>query len=108
MKILEIYDQTRREIFHKFIDPVSSANLERIWIDGSTALEKDPALQFMHAASQDPAKLAHLIRVSSRLIRSGDGLRSNQKSQAQDVLTADLTKHYDLINGVSASAGTKG
>lgn len=62
----------------------------------------------MHAASQDPAKLAHLIRVSSWSNRSRDGLRANQKSQAQDVLSADLTKHYDLNNGVSASAGIKG
>ncbi|KIW13561.1 hypothetical protein PV08_08749 [Exophiala spinifera] len=64
LKILEIYDQTRREIFNKFIDPISSANLERIWIDGSTALEKDPTLQYMHAAAQDPARLGHLLRVS--------------------------------------------
>lgn len=69
LKILEVYDQTRREIYHKFIDPVSSANLERIYQDGSTALETDPGLQFIHAASQDPTKMAQLLRVSSRLIR---------------------------------------
>ncbi|RVX69825.1 hypothetical protein B0A52_05659 [Exophiala mesophila] len=84
LKILEVYDQTRREIYHKFIDPVSSANLERIWLDGSTALETDPGLQFIHAASQDPIKMAQLLH-------------------SQDVLTADLTQHYDVKTGIAGS-----
>ncbi|KIW38763.1 uncharacterized protein PV06_09708 [Exophiala oligosperma] len=77
LKILDIYDEKRREIYHNLIDPMSSSNLKRVIQDGSTALEKDPILQYISFASKEPAEAANLFHM-------------------QDALTADLTRFYDL------------
>lgn len=44
---------------------MSSSNLKRVIQDGSTALEKDPILQYISFASKEPAEAANLFHVAS-------------------------------------------
>lgn len=63
LEILERYDEKRREVFSKFTDPLSSSNLERLFEDGATILDRDPALQYIKAASMDPIQSSQLPKV---------------------------------------------
>jgi 2-polyprenyl-6-methoxyphenol hydroxylase-like FAD-dependent oxidoreductase len=55
--ILDKYDEVRREIFHKVISPISTANYLRVASDPDevNVLETDPFLKMVHAAKSDPA-----------------------------------------------------
>lgn len=63
LKILEVYDEKRRDIYHKFTDPISTTNLERLFQDGASALETDPVLQYIKTVSADPAESTKLQKV---------------------------------------------
>ena len=54
--ILDKYDEVRREIFHKVISPISTANYLRVASDPDkvNVLETDPFLKTVHAAKSDP------------------------------------------------------
>ncbi|KEF54371.1 uncharacterized protein A1O9_09537 [Exophiala aquamarina CBS 119918] len=95
LKILDVYDKKRREIYHNVIDPMSSSNLRRMFQDGSTALEKDPILQYINFASKETAETAKLLHVASNLPLSPGRIKLILL-QMQDALTADLTEFYDL------------
>lgn len=98
LKILEVYDEKRREIYRNFIDPVSTANLNRCRQEGSKALENDKILQFIKMASQDKAETSKLLHVSNDSQTPGYKDTFTDLSKAQDTLTADLTPFYDLEN----------
>ncbi|KEF56921.1 uncharacterized protein A1O9_07111, partial [Exophiala aquamarina CBS 119918] len=53
LKILEVYCQKRRAIYHNFIDPVSTANLNRCRQEASGALKNDEVLKMIKIASED-------------------------------------------------------
>jgi len=66
--ILDKYDEVRREMYHKFIDPVSSENLRRLnGQDPEKAKEQDPLLQMLERASKDP-ELARTMQLVSNTI----------------------------------------
>ncbi|KAK3201621.1 hypothetical protein GRF29_164g13824, partial [Pseudopithomyces chartarum] len=54
--ILDKYDEVRREIFHKVISPISTANYLRVASDPDkvNVLETDPFLKTVNAAKSDP------------------------------------------------------
>ncbi|KAK6199102.1 hypothetical protein LQW54_010084 [Pestalotiopsis sp. IQ-011] len=60
--ILDIYSKVRREKYRQFVDPISSANLIRMYDeDPNTVLQRDEALQMMKSIGNDPAKRKALI-----------------------------------------------
>lgn len=65
--ILDKYDQVRRDMWHKFIDTVSSDNLRRLNSqDPEKALEEDKLLQTLQVASRDTSLARELQLVSHR------------------------------------------
>ncbi|KEF59448.1 uncharacterized protein A1O9_04292 [Exophiala aquamarina CBS 119918] len=66
--ILDKYDEVRREMWHKFIDPISSENLRRLnGQDPEKARENDSLLQMLERASRDP-NLARTMQLVSYTI----------------------------------------
>src|SRR6266536_2430988 len=55
-EILDKYDEVRRDIYHKIIDPVSSDNIRRMYQDSEKALEKDEFLQVCKNLENDLEK----------------------------------------------------
>ena len=75
--ILDKYDAVRRDMWHKFIDTVSSDNLRRLNSqDPETALEKDKLLQTLQVASKD-AKLARELQLVSIFVAAGGIVDAN-------------------------------
>lgn len=53
--ILDKYDEVRRQKYNDIINPISSANIRRLFgQDPDTALENDPFLQVLQKAASDP------------------------------------------------------
>lgn len=74
--ILDIYSKVRREKYSQFIDPISSANLLRMFDkDPSTVSQRDESLQMINGVKDDPTKMKELI----------GGI---------NVITYDFTQHY--------------
>jgi hypothetical protein len=52
--ILDRYSEIRREKYLEIVDPISSANLTRLFeLDPARAVEQDPFFQMAHKASKD-------------------------------------------------------
>lgn len=52
--ILSRYDQVRREMYQKVINPISSENIRRLWQDPTAALKEDKFLAMCREAETDP------------------------------------------------------
>ena len=61
--ILDKYDQVRRDMWHKFIDPISSSNIRRMHPPNFDHVMEDPFLQLLEEAKKDPDKMAALVNV---------------------------------------------
>lgn len=60
--ILDVYSNIRRSIYTDYVDPISSANLVRMYDSHpDTILERDPFLQLLRAAEGDQAKMSELV-----------------------------------------------
>jgi 2-polyprenyl-6-methoxyphenol hydroxylase-like FAD-dependent oxidoreductase len=55
-EILDKYDEVRRDVYHKIVDPISSENIKRMYQDPETAFEKDKFLQLLASIANDPEK----------------------------------------------------
>lgn len=74
--ILDKYDEVRRRIYREVIDPVSSANIERLFAqDPDTALDQDPFLKLCSRAEADAGF-------------------SRELQDSVNVLTHDFTQYY--------------
>jgi 2-polyprenyl-6-methoxyphenol hydroxylase-like FAD-dependent oxidoreductase len=66
--ILDKYDEVRRSIYHKVIDPISTGNYHRVsTVDPDTALEDDPFLSMCAAAKNDSKLKEKIEKVFSTL-----------------------------------------
>lgn len=65
--ILDKWDEVRRGIYHNIIDPISTANLERLWRDPEAIRDTDPGFKLMRKAATDTSIAKDLKLVSSRL-----------------------------------------
>lgn len=64
--ILDKYDEVRRDMWHKFIDVVSSDNLRRLnGQNPDKALENDTVLQKLKESEKNPEIAAQIQLVSS-------------------------------------------
>lgn len=53
-KILDRYNEVRKEKYHNIIDSISSQNIRRLWQDPEQALETDEFFQMCSKAAIDP------------------------------------------------------
>ena len=62
--ILDKYDEIRREVWHKIINPLSSENILRMHSqDPETALDNDEFLKTLVRAETDPELMEQIIMV---------------------------------------------
>lgn len=66
LKILDIYDEQRRQKYYTVTDVVSSTNLKRLFLPGDQALVVDVGLQRIYQASQDTATAKALFEVRKK------------------------------------------
>lgn len=90
--ILDKYDQVRREMWYKFIDPVSSGNLRRLnGQDPETALEQDKVLQALGLAAQN----VDLAREMQLVCLTLCSMKPILIMQSGNAILHDFTKDYD-------------
>lgn len=76
--ILDKYDEVRREIFHKVISPISTANYLRVASDPNKVdVLEDPFLKMVHTAKSDPAIKEKLNKVKLRPFCSNIYVKTN-------------------------------
>lgn len=63
-KILDKWDEVRRKIYKEYIDPLSTANMLRLFKDPAEVKANDPFFRMMDEAAKDP-KLAEELRMVS-------------------------------------------
>ena len=70
MDILDKYDEVRRGIYNNMIDPISSANLERLWQNPEAIKDTDLLFNTMKQAATDPkvAEQLQLVRICRAFI----------------------------------------
>jgi hypothetical protein len=77
--ILSRYDEVRREMYEKIINPISSENIRRLWQDPTAALKEDKFLEMCRKAETDPelsrrmqeVEIPHLVTVSKLTMNKG-------------------------------------
>lgn len=62
--ILSRYDEVRRKMYARFIDPISSENIRRLWQDPVKAREEDKFLEMCRKAEKDPELSRQMQEVS--------------------------------------------
>lgn len=102
--ILDKYDEVRRKIWYDIIDPVSSANIRRLFYqDPDEALEKDPFLKMLKQAETDAEAKAKLQKVSD----TPELPRRKALTVAKTgflSLTHDMTQYYTKQNSDKEAA----
>ena len=63
--ILDKYCEIRREMWHKFINPISSANIIRMHPENLDHVLEDPFFIMLEEAKKDPEKMKQLVTVFS-------------------------------------------
>lgn len=66
--ILDKYCEIRREMWHKFINPISSSNIIRMHPENLDHVLKDPFFVMLEEAKKDPEKMKQLVTVRPRLL----------------------------------------
>ena len=94
--ILDKYDEVRREIFHRIISPISTANYLRVESDPDKVdvLEEDPFLNMVHAAKRDPAIKEKLDKVGVCSFCSDMYVETNF-GQGVYAVSHDFTQYYN-------------
>jgi 2-polyprenyl-6-methoxyphenol hydroxylase-like FAD-dependent oxidoreductase len=94
--ILDKYDEVRRDIFHKVISPVSTANYLRVASDPDklNVLEEDPFLKMVHAAKDDPAVREKLDKVELSSSCTTLYVQTNF-GQGAYAVSHDFTQYYN-------------
>ncbi|WYZ35101.1 hypothetical protein EsH8_I_001377 [Colletotrichum jinshuiense] len=81
-KILDIYDEVRRQKYNEIINPISSENLLRMFsVHPDKVLESDRFLKLCKEAESDQEKVKEIMK-------------------GAQALGYDFTKHYSGLNGV--------
>ena len=62
--ILDKYDEVRRDMWHKFIDPISSSNIRRMHPANLDHVMEDPFFDLLEEAKKDPDTMTKLVNVS--------------------------------------------
>lgn len=96
--ILDKYDEVRRDMWHKFIDVVSSDNIRRLnGQNPDNALENDPVLQKLKESEKNLELAAQIQLVSPR------GKRGLVRSQAYSIQSGNMILR-DFTQDYNASA----
>ena len=61
--ILDKYDEVRRDMWHKFIDPISSSNIRRMHPESLDHVMEDPFFKLLEEAKKDPETMTKLVNV---------------------------------------------
>ena len=61
--ILDKYCEIRREMWHKFINPISSSNIIRMHPENLDHVQEDPFFIMLEEAKKDPEKMKQLVTV---------------------------------------------
>lgn len=96
--ILDKYDEVRREIWHKIINPVSSNNMRRlIDLNPETAVEDDPFLQLLKRMETDKKLQLEMSKVSrGNSQRAQVGHDANKVFQGMMALRHDMQQYYNI------------
>lgn len=86
--ILDKYDEVRRQKYRDFINPISSANLERMWQEPEGLLERDAFLQLCAKGNSDPEV-------------------ATQNQLGLDIIKHDFTEHYRVLQN-NEPVGSRG
>lgn len=73
--ILDKWDEVRRKIYKEYIDPVSTANLLRVWKDPDEVKATDPFFKLLDEAAKDPKLVKEFRMVSPNFRSSAASLR---------------------------------
>lgn len=65
MDILDKYDEARRQVFRDIVDPISSANLRRIWNEPESIRWTDPFFNKARRAATEPEILEEMKLVGN-------------------------------------------
>ncbi len=68
LDILDKYDEVRMRIYKNIIDPLSTVNMNRMSMDGETAMEEDDFLKSAERAGKDRDLAAKLFMVSCSFV----------------------------------------
>jgi len=86
--ILDKYCEIRREMWHKFINPISSSNIIRMHPENLDHVQEDPFFIMLEEAKKDPEKMKQLVTVNPLRCVMANG-------QGIDIIQHDFTQYYE-------------
>ena len=87
--ILDKYDEVRRNMWHKFIDPISSSNIRRMHPANLDHVMEDPFFELLEEAKKDPETMTKLVNVS---------VLAYQITDCRELMSSDMTLRSITIN----------